>query len=63
MIDEWRALRKKRDNMLLLTDPWALTDRVMSQEMKDYRTALRNLPQDYDDVADALENFPVMPDA
>jgi len=49
--------------MLLLTDPWALTDRVMSQEKKDYRTALRNLPQDYDDVADALENFPVMPDA
>jgi hypothetical protein len=35
----------------------------MSQAWKDYRQALRDLPQNYESANDAADNWPVMPDA
>jgi len=60
---DWAEVRGVRDSELERTDHWALKDRVMSQEKKDYRQALRDLPQDYDTANDAADSFPVMPDA
>ena len=37
-------LRQKRDNLLKATDFYALSDNTMSDEMKDYRQKLRDLP-------------------
>jgi len=63
MLDmSWEELRMRRDGELVRTDPWALKDRVMSQEKKDYRAALRSLPQDYDtanEAADAWAEFDI----
>jgi len=60
---DWAEVRSVRDAELEQTDHWALKDRVMSQEKKDYRQALRDLPQNHDDANDAADSFPVMPDA
>jgi hypothetical protein len=51
----WDELRVKRDRELVHTDPWALKDRTMSQEKKDYRTFLRDLPGDNDSANDAVD--------
>ncbi len=59
----WDDVRKYRDLALNNTDWWALKDLTMSQAKKDYRQALRDLPQDYEDANDAADNWPVMPDA
>ena len=59
----WIQVRNARDNALAQTDWRAVKDRTMSQAWKDYRTALRDLPQDYDSANDAADNWPVMPDA
>ena len=56
-------LRVYRDQALAETDWRAVKDRTMSQAWKDYRKALRDLPQDYDSANDAADNWPVMPDA
>ena len=37
-------LRIERNNLLIETDFWALSDRTMSQAQKDYRQELRDLP-------------------
>ena len=37
-------LRAKRNDLLIETDFWALTDRIMTQAQKDYRQKLRDLP-------------------
>ena len=39
-----RLLRKERNRRLQETDWWVLPDRTASQEQKDYRQALRDLP-------------------
>ena len=39
-----RLLRQERDRRILETDWWVLPDRTASQEQKDYRQALRDLP-------------------
>lgn len=36
--------RSMRDELLLQTDVWALSDRTPTQAQKDYRQALRDLP-------------------
>ena len=36
--------RAARDGLLEMTDVWALSDRNPTQEQKDYRQALRDLP-------------------
>ena len=59
----WEMIRSMRDNELTNTDWRAVKDRTMSQAWKDYRQALRNLPQDYEDANNAADNWPVMPDA
>lgn len=60
---DWYVVREKRNEELAATDWRAVKDRTMSQAWKDYRQALRNLPQDYEDANDAADNWPVMPDA
>jgi len=59
----WEQVRAARDKALADSDWTAVKDRTMSQAWKDYRTALRDLPQDYDSANDAADNWPVMPDA
>jgi hypothetical protein len=54
---DWRILRSMRDQELVRTDPWALKDRTMSQEKKDYRTFLRDLPGDNDSANDAADSW------
>tara|TARA_B100002019_G_C20976359_1_gene453646 strand:- start:14 stop:376 length:363 start_codon:yes stop_codon:yes gene_type:complete len=39
-----RLLREERNQKLSETDWWVLPDRTASQEQKDYRQALRDLP-------------------
>ena len=41
------AIREIRNQKLSETDYLALSDNVMSEEMKTYRKNLRNIPQDY----------------
>tara|TARA_B100000927_G_scaffold174604_1_gene140706 strand:- start:716 stop:970 length:255 start_codon:yes stop_codon:yes gene_type:complete len=45
----WDTLRIKRDMKLKETDVYALSDRTMSDEMKTYRQALRDLPANTSD--------------
>ena len=59
----WAEVREMRDYWLEKTDWRAMKDRTISQAWKDYRTALRNLPQENDTANDAADNWPVMPDA
>ncbi len=40
----WEALRLERNSRLRQTDCYALSDRTLSDEMKTYRQALRDLP-------------------
>ena len=46
----WTALRLKRDQKLRDTDHYGLSDVPLSDEMKSYRKALRDLPEAYDDT-------------
>ena len=39
-----RLLRQERNRRITETDWWVLPDRTASQEQKDYRQALRDLP-------------------
>jgi len=59
----WDDVRAVRDRALAATDWRAVKDRTMSQAWKDYRQALRDLPQDHETANDAADNWPVMPDA
>jgi len=58
----WEQVRELRDQELDDTDWRAVKDRTMSQAWKDYRQALRDLPQEHDDANDAADNWPVAPD-
>jgi len=58
----WEEIRDQRDKELEDTDWRAVKDRTMSQAWKDYRTALRDLPQDHDTANDAADAWPVAPD-
>jgi len=58
----WKQVRKERNQALADSDWTAVKDRTMSQAWKDYRTALRDLPQEHDEANDAADNWPVMPD-
>jgi len=60
---DWPEVRNVRDNELERTDHWALKDRTMSQAWKDYRQALRDLPQEHGEANDAADAFPEAPDA
>jgi hypothetical protein len=43
-LEPMRLLRIERDKLLQEIDWWAMADRTMSQPQKDYRQALRDLP-------------------
>ena len=53
----WEQLRSNRDSELVRTDPWAMSDRTMSQEQIDYRQFLRDLPGDNDSANDAADSW------
>ena len=57
----WVELRQWRDRELERTDWMALKDNVLPNTWKDYRTALRDLPQDNDTANDAADNWPEAP--
>ena len=59
---DWHTVRKERDNLLKQTDWRAVKDRTMSQSWKDYRQALRDLPQDHEEANDAADNWPQPPE-
>jgi len=59
----WEQVREMRDYYLKESDWRAMNDRTISQAWKDYRQALRDLPQDHAEADDAADAWPVMPDA
>jgi len=59
----WKQVREMRDYYLKESDWRAMNDRTISQAWKDYRQALRDLPQDNATANEAADNWPVMPDA
>jgi len=58
----WEQVRRERDQALADTDWRAVKDRTMSQAWKDYRTALRDLPQEHDEANDAADAWPEAPE-
>ena len=58
----WKEVRKMRNMHLEQTDWRAVKDRTMSQAWKDYRQALRDLPQNYESAGDAADNWPEAPE-
>lgn len=52
---DWEIVRQHRDAELSNTDWWAVKDLTMSQAKKDYRTFLRDLPQNYESANDAAD--------
>jgi hypothetical protein len=59
----WSAVRQSRDDALEKSDWRAVKDRVLSTAWKEYRQALRDLPQDHAEANDAADAWPVVPDA
>jgi len=59
---DWHELRMFRNNCLENTDWLAVKDRTMAQTWKDYRQALRDLPANYPDAMDAVDNWPEPPE-
>jgi len=58
----WEFVRAARDQALAESDWRALKDVVLSTAWKEYRQALRDLPQDHAESNDAADNWPVKPD-
>ena len=58
----WQALREKRDQALAASDWRALKDVTLPNPWKDYRQALRDLPQEHDEANDAADNWPEAPE-
>jgi len=58
----WVQVRAERDQALADCDWRALKDVVLSTAWKEYRQALRDLPQDHAEANDAADAWPVMPD-
>jgi len=60
---DWDSLRRMRNKELQDSDWRALKDVVLSTAWRDYRSALRDLPQDHAESNDAADAWPVVPDA
>ena len=58
----WDEVRRLRDLDLERCDWRAGKDVVLATAWKDYRQALRDLPQDHATANDACAAWPVMPD-
>jgi len=52
---DWKHLRKMRDDALKDSDWRALKDVVLPNPWKDFRTFLRNLPQNFDSANNAAD--------
>ena len=59
---DWIQVRATRDAALEDSDWRALKDVVLPTAWKEYRQALRDLPQDHAESNDAADAWPVMPD-
>jgi len=59
---DMHQLRIFRNECLENTDWMATQDRTMSEEWRIYRQALRDIPNNFPDPADALENWPTPPE-
>jgi len=59
---DWTTIRKLRDAALEECDWRALKDVVLSTAWRDYRSALRDLPQDHAESNDAADAFPTPPE-
>ena len=57
----WEEVRHNRNVELAQTDWRAVKDRTMSQDWKDHRTALRDLPQNHVEANDAADQWPEAP--
>ena len=57
-----RLLREERDRRISETDWWAGQDLTMTQEQKDYRQALRDLPQNFSPIIDIIteDGYPIV---
>ena len=60
---DWHEVRAARDQALVDTDWRVLKDVTLPNVWKEYRQALRDLPQDHAEANDAADAWPVMPDA
>jgi hypothetical protein len=58
---DWHEVRAERDALLDRTDWRAVKDRVLPNEWKEYRQALRDITE-HPDANTAADNWPVMPD-
>jgi len=52
---EWYEVRAARDQALAESDWRAVKDRVLPNAWKDFRTFLRDLPQNFDSANDAAD--------
>jgi len=59
---EWDEVRRIRDRDLERCDWRAGKDVVLATAWKEYRQALRDLPQEHEEANDAVDHWPVMPD-
>ena len=60
-LEQMAALRRQRDQLLTETDYLALADSTLTDEMRDYRQALRDLPANTVDPANPV--WPTKPGA
>ena len=58
----WQYLREQRDQALASSDWRAVKDRVLPTAWKDYRQALRDLPQNHAEANDAADSWPTPPE-
>ena len=59
---DWEDVRRERNAALSRSDWRALKDVVLSTAWKDYRQALRDLPQEHDTANDACDAWPTPPE-
>ena len=60
-LEQMKELRRQRNQLLTETDYLALSDSTLTDEMRDYRQALRDLPANTVDPANPV--WPVKPGA
>ncbi len=58
---DWNHVRSIRNDELERSDWRGLKDVVLSNPWKEYRQALRDLPQNFESANDAADSFPTRP--
>jgi len=59
---DWKTVRSERDQALKDSDWRALKDVVLSTPWRDFRQALRDLPQNHAEANDAADSWPTPPE-